>query len=214
MHWVDRGEEPSGLEDIRRQFTQEWIERYHRGTGNWPSPKWGDFRDDLSRVFYGLCGYCEEVAKGEVDHFKPASKFPSLVYEWSNWIFACHSCNQIKSNKWPVRGYIDPCKSDQSERPESFFDFDAASKRLKPRAGISSENHDKADQMIKDLCLNGSYRIRQREERAFFIESRLVGLEEESEEELEFSERITSRDFSLSSFTRKILEERDIYIED
>ena len=214
MHWVDRGPEPDGLEDVRSQFAQPWLEHYRHRTGSRPTPRWGQFSGDLSRAFNGLCGYCEEVTKGEVDHFRPTSRFPNLVYEWSNWIFACHSCNQIKSNKWPSDGYIDPCANHESERPESFFDFDIASKRLIPRAGMLSESHEKACQMIRDLGLNGSYHIRQREERALFIESHLDVLVEDSEEEQEFLERVTARDFSLSSFTRRVLEERGIYLED
>ena len=29
-----------------------------------------------------MCGYCEEETAGEIDHFRPVSKCPSLVYEW------------------------------------------------------------------------------------------------------------------------------------
>lgn len=151
--------------------------------------------------------------KGEIDHFRPTSKFPHLVYEWSNWIFACHTCNHNKSAKWPNGGYINPCADDESEQPECFFDFNIESKRLIPRKGISSENVARACQMVTDLDLNGSYHIRKREERLYLIESRLDGLIEDSEEEQEFLERITARNFSLSSIIRKMLQEQGFEID-
>ena len=214
MHWVDRGEEPPKLENVRSQYTQGWVERHQRQTGSWPTPRWRPFHEDLCKVFYGLCGYCEEVDKGEVDHFKPASKFPLLVYEWSNWIFACHNCNQSKSSKWPTGGFVDPCAHDESRRPEQFFEFHTESKRLVPRTNLPSEDRDKAFQMIEDLHLNAWHHITEREERLYFIEHHLDGLVEDSDAELEFLERIASRSSALSSITRKALEERGIIIED
>ena len=125
MHWVDRGEEPIGLKDVRRRFTSEWVDRHRSGTGNRPTPRWGEFREELGSKFHDLCGYCEEITPGEIDHFKPLSKFPDLVYEWSNWIFACNTCNsRFKKHKWPEQGFVDPCAEALSERPERFFDFD------------------------------------------------------------------------------------------
>jgi hypothetical protein len=67
--------------------------------------------------------------------------------------------------------------------------------------------------MITDLDLNGSYHIRKREERLYLIESRLDGLIEDSEEEQEFLERITARNFSLSSIIRKMLQEQGFEID-
>ena len=211
MHWVDRGAEPSGLEAVRLQYTQEWIER---NRGRRPTPRWQQFHSDLCRAFSGLCGYCEEIDKGEIDHFKPTSKFPALVYEWSNWIFSCHTCNQKKSNKWPAGGYVDPCAASESERPENFFDFNTLSKKLIPNPNTSPENQAKADGMIKDLGLNDPHHIKARAEKLYHIEHHLARLTEDSDEETEFLATITDRSFPLSSIARKLLEERDFAIAD
>lgn len=155
MHWVDRGPEPEGLGIIRSQYTPRWVEHYRYGSVPRPSDsRWRDFRADLSRTFFSLCAYCEEIDRGEVDHFRPKSKFPELVYEWSNWVFSCHFCNMSKLEKWPPRGYVNPCAKSRSARPENFFDFDTRTGEIEPRPGLSPERRRKAMAMIDELRLN------------------------------------------------------------
>ena len=215
MHWVDRGDEPSQLEAIRLLFTPGWVMYYPDRIGNRPiDTRWRDFHDDLSQTFYGLCAYCEERDKGEVDHFRPVSRFPRLVYEWTNWIFACHNCNQSKSNKWPDAGYVDPCASVESERPEHFFDFDTSNGEIIPKTNLPESASKRAVQMIKDLSLNAPHHISQRKERILFVGHRLGEVIENSEEEQEFLEKITGRDFALSSFNRALLEKQGFIIDD
>ena len=85
MHWVDRGPEPDGLAAVRLGRTNGWVAHYQNGVYNRPNDsEWRRFSDKLSEAFSGICGYCEERTAGEVDHFRPISRFPSLVYEWSN----------------------------------------------------------------------------------------------------------------------------------
>ena len=214
MHWVDRGPEPGGLEKVRSQFTQEWVDYCQDRTGSRPTPRWRQFHEDLSRAFSGLCGYCEEYTDGDIDHFRPRSKFPSLVYEWGNWILACQYCNRTKSSKWPDEGYIDPCTSVESERPENFFGFNTSTREIVPEEGLPSGAFHKARQMINDLDLNAPHHINLRADRIFFVEHHLNTFTEDSEEEQEFLEKITARSSALSSITRKLLEERGFGIED
>lgn len=100
MHWVDRGPEPDGLVKIRERYTQRWIRYYLREIGTRPSDaRWREFRPDLCLTFHGLCAYCEEGCRGEVDHFWRKSRYPVRVYQWSNWFFACHDCNWAKGTR-------------------------------------------------------------------------------------------------------------------
>ena len=138
MRWVERGPSPDGLQAIQMQYTPKWVAFYPERTGDEPKDtQWQKFSDDLAISFRGACGYCEEYCIGEVDHFKPKSKFPGLVYEWSNWVFACHSCNANKWNKWPGRGYVNPCARSRQARPECFFDFDPCNGHVSPNPGLS-----------------------------------------------------------------------------
>ena len=110
MHWIERPPEPSELWSIRSLYTGPWI-RYHR-QGIDPKPndtRWRRFVPVLRRAFGDVCAYCEETCKPEVEHFRPISLYPWLVYRWSNWLLACHDCNNAKRSRWPSTGYVDPC---------------------------------------------------------------------------------------------------------
>ena len=165
MHWVDRGPEPPGLATIRSLHTVRWIQYYTQGVGSKPKDfHWRHFHSDLENVFLGLCAYCEEITKGEVDHFRPKSKFPALVYSWCNWLFVCHECNQAKLNTWSAGGYVDPCTTSTSERPERHFAFDIQTGLISPHASLSSRRRHMARETIEALRLNDSHHLKKRAE--------------------------------------------------
>ena len=105
MHHVDRGPEPIDLAPIRAQHTQRWI-RFHRdGLGTKPSDShWRRFAERLDKVFGGLCAFCEERCKGEVEHFLPKSLYPHFVYYWSNWLFFLSRLQQLKGEEMARTG--------------------------------------------------------------------------------------------------------------
>ena len=161
MHWVDRGEEPTGLAAVRARYTPGWVNYYSLGGGTKPNDsRWTGFKCDLERVFAGLCAYCENACRGEVDHFQPKSIFPELVYDWANWLLSCYDCNHAKGDKWPTGGYVDPCAT--SPRPEIFFDFDTLTGEIVPKAGLSSTRRRVAQTMIDDLKLNEHPHLKKR----------------------------------------------------
>ena len=148
---------------IRERYTPGWVRFYRCGEGARPTDRaWQSFRDDLIPLFHGLCAYCEQTDPGEVDHFRPKSRFPEKVYIWSNWLFSCHACNLAKLDKWPDEGYVDPCATDSSCRPEHYFEFSLGSGRIIPRAGLSCQEKSKARLMINDLKLNEWYQVKER----------------------------------------------------
>ena len=164
MHWVDRGPAPPSLGQVRTTLTPGWVQHYCNHVGERPSDsRWQDFSGDLSSRFHGICGYCEEaVTLGGVDHFRPKSKFPDLVYAWSNWVFACNSCNHAKNDQWPRSGYVDPCPCSCEDLPESFFDFDLRTGMIVAKGGMTQERRKKALQTIQDLGLNNISHIQGR----------------------------------------------------
>jgi len=214
MHWVERGPEPEGLKEIRGIYTQRWIDYYRHGKGKKPNDsRWSDFHDNLCRVFWGICAYCERRNKGEVEHFRPKSKFPELVYEWSNWLFACHDCNQAKGAKWPEEGYVDPCADSKSERPENYFTFNITEKpigTMLPRKELSERQGQKAERMIHDLDLNARRHLRARRDLIELIrailEKQLPYVPERVATILRgWLRNMTSRQSELSSVSRAVL---------
>jgi uncharacterized protein (TIGR02646 family) len=91
-------------------------------------------REDLE---YG-CVYCQ-IHENEfgghrnfhVEHFRPKKKFPHLIVEYENLLYACSVCNLYKSDDWPSdnpledgKGYIDPCEHDFDEHFVQNNDFE------------------------------------------------------------------------------------------
>ena len=182
MRWVDRGPEPGEVAGYAQQYTQGWIDHFQNRTGRRPADfLWAVFRPLLGSRTNNICWYCEQqcYAGAEsggytptIDHFRPLSRFPQLAYEWSNWVFSCQRCNDLKGNKWPQSGYVDPCADDVMERPEQYFDYDVATGELIPKAGLTGTARRKAWDTINDLGLNQWLLISLREERirAFIAE--------------------------------------------
>ena len=108
------------------------------------------------------CWYCERQCDDvsgsfspTVDHFRPLNRFPQLAYEWTNWVFSCRRCNvENKKDSWPESGYVDPCASEVTERPEQYFDYNADTRELIPKASLSSTARRKAFDTIHNLGLN------------------------------------------------------------
>lgn len=196
---------------IRLQYTPRWLDYYNNGLGSRPSDsRWREFHSDVDRVFFSLCAYCEELCRGEVEHFRPKSRFPQLVYEWSNWVFACHDCNHLKSDNWPSGGYIDPCAKSNPARPDNYFDFDTLTGEVIPKSGLTPTRLRKARQMIDDLRLNESHHLKKRLERLELI-SRIISGFSDTDDPIfrAFAKEITDRGVQLSSIVRTFLAQND-----
>ncbi|MYC33137.1 MAG: hypothetical protein F4X64_08175 [Chloroflexi bacterium] len=164
MRWVDRGPEPTGVAGYRREFTEGWVSHIRDRLGGRPTDSyWRQFRTELGRRFSGKCGYCERRCEDAaeagglgptVDHFRPISQSPRLTYRWSNWIFSCSRCNDEKADKWQVGGFVDPCATAMSERPDEYFGYDARTGEIVPKAGLSDVDRHKALRTIAAIGLN------------------------------------------------------------
>lgn len=207
MHWIDRGPEPTSLATIRSRYTPGWVACYRDNPRAKPPSdnRWQDFRNDLQTAFSGLCGYCEEVCKGEIDHFQPKSRFPQLVYAWSNWIWACHDCNQFKGDKWPAGGYVNPCAKSKPARPESFFTFDTTTGEIIPKSSLTPSRYAKAQIMIENLGLNEEFHLDKRLQWLWAISEMLRTNLDIQDSTLS---KLVARDTELSSLARVFLAEQ------
>ncbi|HNG92290.1 MAG TPA: TIGR02646 family protein [Acidobacteriota bacterium] len=75
-------------------------------------------RNELIKAQFSKCCYCETeiLEEGEIEHFRPKSEcrqdsqttieksgYYWLVYEWTNLVYACSTCNRKKSIYFPLR---------------------------------------------------------------------------------------------------------------
>ncbi len=68
---------------------------------------WKKAKNQLKKESHGKCAYCEAstavVAHGDVEHFRPKSKYWWLAYCYDNYLFSCQLCNQsFKGNEFPL----------------------------------------------------------------------------------------------------------------
>lgn len=119
---------------------------------------WGRAKQAIASMSHRKCAYCETPINAErsaaVEHFRPKSLFPSLVYEWVNYFLGCGGCNGAKSDRWPAGGicYVRPDEGD----PTALFFFRENGRMDPVDAGGP------ADFTIKDLDLNREWLFRLR----------------------------------------------------
>ncbi|MFB7146089.1 HNH endonuclease [Agrobacterium deltaense] len=94
---------------------QDLVTRFFSGQAEppikWTSSKWKSAKKRLRFESGGKCAYCEAstdvVAHGDVEHFRPKSKYWWLAYDFDNYVFACQICNQIyKGDNFPISGQL------------------------------------------------------------------------------------------------------------
>lgn len=112
MRNVDRTEEPAVLKRNARRWTEELlaaIEEANASDDSVPDAKWNrynhrDVKEELKRMYSGLCCYCEsrigDVAYEHIEHRKPKKLFPESTFAWGNLHLGCPMCNGAKSDKW------------------------------------------------------------------------------------------------------------------
>lgn len=87
---------------------------------------YGKYKPALREDFRYCCAYCltHERAFGAVrhmtiDHFRPRSRFPRLLTEYTNLYYCCGECNTYKGDRWPSDAelaadlrFVDVCADD------------------------------------------------------------------------------------------------------
>jgi uncharacterized protein (TIGR02646 family) len=212
MHWIERGPEPSTLRTVRRRYTGGWVRFYRHHLGAAPSDsRWREFRLTIREIFHGLCAYCEGRCRGEVEHFRPKSLFPELVYRWSNWLLACHDCNHAKLQKWPRGGYVDPCARPWPGLAETYFKFELGTGEILPREDLPPESRHKAQRTICDLGLNDLQHLEDRLEWLMIVDAMILDHWGEVDSEgRKHVQGLSSRTSQYSSLVRAWLCEQGI----
>jgi uncharacterized protein (TIGR02646 family) len=89
-------------------------------------------KDALINMFSGKCAYCEShiahVDYGNIEHFKPKSKFVNECFNWDNLLLSCTICNtQYKRDLFPTSAENGPLIDPTYENPSQFlrFEFDS-----------------------------------------------------------------------------------------
>ncbi|WP_163865955.1 hypothetical protein [Myxococcus eversor] len=143
------------------------------------NPTFDDVKATLTRMCSGArrCAYCEDSCADEVEHIRPKSLYPEVVFAWMNYLYACGICNLHKNDHFavfaedtglltsvqrtwkapvvpPIVGtpvFIDP----RIEDPTEFLSLDLRDTFwFLPRAKPGTVEHARAEYTIRELRLN------------------------------------------------------------
>src|SRR5436305_1765091 len=71
--------------------------------GQWNNP---DVRGAVYAMHGRVCAYCQALAsdsRGDIEHFRPKSVYPWLMYDFANYLLGCRVCNSNrKSSRFPL----------------------------------------------------------------------------------------------------------------
>lgn len=159
-----RGAAPSVLDDVSENASV-FVNRRKanpKARFEWPSRNGESILPRLREALAALtdqhCSYCDGYPIGDhgqeqVDHFKPTTKFPEAVLEWSNLYFSCTGCNGLsaKADHW----------SPLLLRPDEpgfafdrYFSFDIVTGELRPSRSASLDDQERAAETIRILKLS------------------------------------------------------------
>ncbi len=124
----------------------ELIEARIYGTLEFKAAVWKAAKPQLKRETGGKCAYCESptdtVAHGDVEHFRPKSKYWWLAYCYDNYVYACQICNQLyKGDKFPVHARHGPWAGPALPTPPAPAALATLAERLIPDAVDLSAGH-------------------------------------------------------------------------
>lgn len=99
----------------RRQFNLELMQDRKQALNDvskkqpFTTSRWKTAKEQLLNESGNKCAYCEAptamVAYGDVEHYRPKSKYWWLAYCYENYLASCQLCNQAyKKAKFPIAG--------------------------------------------------------------------------------------------------------------
>lgn len=139
---IARGDKPEILADKEIQWRSDYLEkvskfalsptsenkkRKEKAEAKYRHPR---IKEALKTAFSGKCAYCEShvvhIDYGDIEHFRPKSKFPELCFQWDNLLLSCKICNDKahKGDHFPGSEEGGPFVNPTEENPGDFFLFE------------------------------------------------------------------------------------------
>jgi len=104
---------------------------------NFIQSRWKVVKEQLFAESNNKCAYCEATTKivspGDVEHFRPKSKYWWLAYCYDNYLVSCSVCNStFKGNKFPLLDELKALTGPAITATSSKTDIDLMAKILNP----------------------------------------------------------------------------------
>lgn len=155
-----------------------YAERRRAAIEQWPSRSQRKVFTIVRETLVGICSgpgrcmFCEDNCGCQIEHFRPKSIYPGLVFAWVNYLYACGQCNGPKGDRFAVfsdsSAVIDlsPCEVEpalgspvlldpRQDDPMEFLWLELRDTFLfKPKGARGTSDHERADYTIRWLGLN------------------------------------------------------------
>jgi uncharacterized protein (TIGR02646 family) len=188
MRALQRTDSPEILQRKAAEWTKNLLsadtkEQHRKAEAQYRHKK---IKEALCVMFHGKCAYCESnirhVDYGDIEHYRPKSKFPALTFEWSNLLLACGVCNgkEYKGDRFPEEDQNGPLVNPCEEDPEQHFYF-----HYEPACRIASvygtSPRGKTTEEILGLNRNELLTYRSRQMTKLYVIARLAASDPEAE---------------------------------
>ena len=132
----------------------ELIQAHAAGPIEFKSTVWKAAKPQLKRETGGKCAYCESptdtVAHGDVEHYRPKSKYWWLAYCYDNYVYACQICNQVhKGDEFPTHATAGAWAGPALPDPPTSEALAALADRLTPDAVDLNAGHALAEFLVE-----------------------------------------------------------------
>lgn len=165
------------------------LAQFKHGQDNWSiigkSGLYKDIWEKLNIMQKGFCAYCEcslhknNNIKGHIEHFIQRDKAPLLTFNWDNLFGSCNNtdrCGKYKDNN-PLAKTIDlrkVCKPDVLSSGDLIIFLNSG--KVRPRANLTSQNREIADNTIAVFNLNGDSKLENSRKTAIDAEKSLADI--------------------------------------
>ncbi len=165
MHKIERNEPPEGLEEKLINFNNKDNIQPEDIKNAWQSFTNSKLKkqnlEQLNKMFKGCCAYCEGICEStsylEIEHFRPKSIYPKLMFDYNNMNISCEKCNKKKKEKFDER-LINPTVDNPQEHLKfetyllvpidergmitiDIFDINNSSRTIKKEEGYETINN-------------------------------------------------------------------------
>lgn len=126
---INRSPKPKILQEKESEWLNNLKNASNEGEKKKAQKKYGNrkVKNALMKMFHGKCAYCESkinhIDYGDIEHYRPKSKFEDLTFEWSNLLLACSICNNNKGDEFPEQDEDGPIINPCDDEPNEHFDF-------------------------------------------------------------------------------------------
>ncbi len=148
-------------------------------------PDWKKLKPLFGEIQHRKCAYCERkldlfkhTFEGDIDHFRPKSRYPQLAHEPTNYTLTCDICNRsYKGDKFPTKGSYAGITATsptslKNEDPDFVHPLDPQEPKLEDIIGFigviafskvpsNSREEERANAMIDHFSLNGRDDLRE-----------------------------------------------------